>query len=283
MADKPRNPGGGRGQPWSPHENDLIVAEYFAHLQLQLRGENPPKTERRRALAAVMGTGRSDKSIERKLQNVSAVLALATGHPLINGYVPMANVQKDLYRAVEEYLQRCGDPLQQAPVSAGDVTEIQDYEQLPELVLSRGDRQQSQRLIRKFDPAERDLRNRQIGLEGERRIFEFEKARLCRCNRPDLAERVVWVSRDQGDGAGFDILSFDLAGNERHLEVKATPGHSTTPFYLTRNELAYSNEERERFRLIRLYDLYQQPRAFELKPPLDGRLVLDSLVYRASF
>jgi len=34
--------------------------------------------------------------------------------------------------------------------------------------------------------------------------------------RDDLAQNVVWASRDIGDGVGFDIISFDeMDGSER--------------------------------------------------------------------
>jgi hypothetical protein len=43
---------------------------------------------------------------------------------------------------------------------------------------------------------------------------------------------------EEGDGAGFDIASFDPDGRERFIEVKTTNGAATTPFFLTRNEMA---------------------------------------------
>jgi hypothetical protein len=65
-----------------------------------------------------------------------------------------------------------------------------------------------QRLVRKFNPAERDFINRRLGYDGEEMIFNFEQQRLRQADRPDLARKVRWISKEEGDGAGYDILSF---------------------------------------------------------------------------
>ena len=57
----------------------------------------------------------------------------------------------------------------------------------------------------KTDFAELDAANRQLGKQGEEFVFELEKYRLLLAGRDDLAQKVVWASRDIGDGLGFDI------------------------------------------------------------------------------
>ncbi|MFS0741884.1 DUF3883 domain-containing protein [Brevundimonas sp. 3P9-tot-E] len=42
-----------------------------------------------------------------------------------------------------------------------------------------------------------------------------------------------WTSQELGDGAGYDIRSFDPAGKERLIEVKVTRGGPATDFFLT--------------------------------------------------
>jgi hypothetical protein len=139
------------------------------------------------------------------------------------------------------------------------------------------------RLVRKFDPVERDFRNRALGRAGEAMIFEFERHRLANSDRADLARKVRWISQEDGDGAGYDILSFDPSGAERLIEVKTTLGGSTTPFFITRNELGLSSERPEAFRLYRLHSFAKSPRLFELAPPLEAAVRLDPLAYSASF
>jgi hypothetical protein len=58
-------------------------------------------------------------------------------------------------------------------------------------------------------------------------VFKFEQQRLKQMDRPDLARKVRWISQEKGDGAGYDILSFDQKGSERFLEVKTTVGSQT--------------------------------------------------------
>jgi hypothetical protein len=110
-----------------------------------------------------------------------------------------------------------------------------------------------------------------------------EQASLRAAGRTDLARKVRWVSAEDGDGAGYDIRSFDGAGRERLIEVKTTIGHRTTPFFLSENERAFSEERADAFRLVRLYDFARQPRAFELTPPLDKVVQLRAATWRAQF
>ena len=93
--------------------------------------------------------------------------------------------------------------------------------------------------MRKFDPALRDARNRQLGKQGEERIFLSEQAGLHAAGRADLARKVRWVSEEDGDGAGYDIRSYNPSGIERLIEVKTTTGHKATPFFLSENERAF--------------------------------------------
>jgi hypothetical protein len=93
----------------------------------------------------------------------------------------------------------------------------------------------------------------------------------------------AWISQEDGDGAGYDILSFDEKGKERFLEVKTTVGSDITPFYITRNELSLSSERPEAFRLCRVFDFSIRPRMFELAPPLKDFVHLSPLSYEASF
>ena len=89
------------GQDWSAAEIDLIVADYFAMRDMELRGERFVKSQRNEALQAL--TGRTRGSIEFKHQNISAVL-MKLGEPWIFGYKPMTNVQAALVAGVERFL-----------------------------------------------------------------------------------------------------------------------------------------------------------------------------------
>jgi hypothetical protein len=224
------------GSDWSDHEIDLIVADYFDMLQLERLGRPYVKAERNRAMQEL--TGRSRGSIEFKHQNISAVL-YKLGLDWISGYKPMANYQKALLGGIERYLDYKAEvfipPLE---VTISGVAEDGELfiEEPPKIAQPTADPEPLVRLVRKFDPAARDARNRKLGKSGEERVFFSERTRLKVEGREDLAKKVRWVSEEDGDGAGYDILSYTAAGAKRLLEIKTTVGSQTTPFYLSENE-----------------------------------------------
>jgi hypothetical protein len=274
------------GTNWSDREIDLVIGDYFDMLRMELLGRSYNKAERNRALQEL--THRTRGSIEYKLQNISAVL-LKLGMPWIAGYKPMANYQKALIDGIERYLDArpeagtfSNEPDRQPFALANESPLFLEAPPLLERAVA-SEPDSLQRLVRKFDPAARDARNRALGKQGEERVLLSEQIRLSEAGRVDLARKVRWTSEEEGDGAGYDILSFSRSGAERLLEVKTTSGHSTTPFYLTENERALSVERPDGFRLVRVYDFVRIPKAFELVPPLEQSVMLHPINYRASF
>jgi Protein NO VEIN, C-terminal len=269
------------GSDWSGEELDLIVADYFSMLSEESFGLRYNKTEHRRMLQGKIN--RTDGSIEFKHQNISAVLQ-QLGLPRIRGYLPALNYQKAIIAAIDRYLSL-------NPIALHPEKQVIGLAERPGLFVERPPvlapvtprREDIERLVRKFNPVERDFRNRKLGRDGEELVFQFERERLRHLDRPDLASKIRWVSEEDGDGAGYDILSFDAKGKERFLEVKTTVGSDTTPFYITRNELSLSSERPEAFRLCRVFDFSMKPRMFELVPPLEKMVHLSTLSYEASF
>ena len=58
----------------------------------------------------------------------------------------------------------------------------------------------------------------------------------------------------QGDGAGYDVASFELDGTDRSIEVKTTGGGAETDFFVSANEVAFSKRHGGSYSLYRLYD-----------------------------
>ena len=271
------------GEDWNEQEIDLIVADYFDMRDKELRGEPYVKARRNAELQKL--TGRSKGSIEFKHRNISAVL-LKLGLKPIEGYLPAMHFQDALTAGVERYLKVRPEALQISPEQINVFAEdaILFVGQPPEKIDRSEDRYPTlARLIQKFDPAARDERNRALGRLGEERVWQSEQARLRAAGRDDLARKVKWVAQEEGDGAGFDILSFTARGAERYLEVKTTTGGEQTPFFLSRNEKNFAEERPEGFRIFRLYDFARAPRAFEIAPPLENALILEAANYKASF
>ena len=82
-----------------------------------------------------------------------------------------------------------------------------------------------------WDPIERDHRNRSLGKAGEAFVVDLERRHLSEADRPDLARKVRWIATEDGDGAGYDVLSFNREGREQLIEVKTTNGSARTPFF----------------------------------------------------
>jgi Protein NO VEIN, C-terminal len=266
---------------WTGEELDLIVADYFSMLSDEVAGLPFNKAAHNRFLRSKID--RSEGSIEFKHQNISAVLQ-RLGLPGIRGYLPAANFQKAMIAAIDRYLAVNPVALHPERTASGLAERPGLFVETPPLLLPVTPRREDiERLVRKFNPVERDFRNRKLGREGEELVFHFERERLNQRDRPDLAKKIRWISEEDGDGAGYDILSFDEKGKERFLEVKTTVGSDTTPFYITRNELSLSSERPEAFRLCRVFDFSIRPRMFELAPPLANFVHLSPLSYEASF
>ena len=97
--------------------------------------------------------------------------------------------------------------------------------------------------------------NTSLGLFGEQLVLAQEINSLIEGKRPDLAEKVVHVSVVEGDGAGYDIRSFNLDGSIKFIEVKSTKGSSSSPFFISPNEIEFSKKNPINYFLYRLFDL----------------------------
>ena len=271
------------GSDWTDHENDLLVADYFAMLGEEMAGRPYVKAHHRRTI--VEQTGRSEGSVERKYMNVSAVL-IRLGLPRIRGYAPNDHAQfRGLSGAIDRYLSANEAALE--PDAA--VPEFNEaYSPFVEAPVLRPKPERTQepieRLARKFDPAARDATNRALGKKGEAFVLEQERRRLIAAGRGDLVPDLRWVADLDGDGAGYDIRSFSpQTGEERLIEVKSTYGELTMPFFVSRNEELLSLERPKEFRLYRVFDLAIRPRIFKIHPPLRESLHLETANWRATF
>ena len=110
----------------------------------------------------------------------------------------------------------------------------------------------------------------------------FERDRLRRAGRDDLADEVRWVADLDGDGCGYDVRSFEPDGQERLLEIKTTCGHERTAFWLTRREIDVAAEKCGVYRIRRVFHFRNHAQMFEVAPPLDEGLLISPATFRAS-
>ncbi len=266
------------------------MADYMQMLRAEMRGERYSKTEHRRGLAPQLDD-RSDGSIEFKHANISAAL-VHLGCPYIDGYKPRGNYQRLLLDGIEGYLTKhpglleelwqsplFDSPVQEPRVANWDGLFVDPPEPRP---LPADAKPWTMRRLRKVDFVRRDAENRRLGELGERLVVLAERQRLQQAGRDDLAERVEWVAHDWGDGAGFDVLSFDARDeSERMIEVKTTRLGQCFPFYLTSNEVRCSEANADHYRLYRVFQFDKRPRIFVVEGALTAKLQLEPTTFRA--
>jgi len=269
---------GSRPDDWTEAENRVIVDDYLAMLSLECAGKTYNKTEHRNALIELMGGTRSPGSIERKHQNISAVM-LQLGLPYIRGYKPLYNIQEALLTEVRRRLEANPgwfaqlQPQRPSPAEArfsAVLHQVTVPEMLPE---AHG---------RKIDYGLLQEESKRVGDRGEEFVFNFEKAALGRQGRADLAADVLWVAREVGDGAGYDIRSYRPDGRLRYIEVKATKLGAVTPFYITSAELDFARRHQQDYAIYRVFDVDgDAPEFYVLEGDLDNVLAVEPVTYRA--
>ncbi len=253
---------------WSELEVELTIADYFSMLVDELQGKIINKARHRRALIPLLNN-RTDGSVEFKHQNISAVL-IGMGIPYIKGYKPRFNFQKSLLtKKIQQYLLH--HPfLDQLFVDFADesVSLIQDINfnnwVYPAPIIQNEDLKKIKVIERavKINYLKREEQNTALGLKGEEQAILYEKFLLVKSGKEALADKIEWVSKDQGDGLGFDILSKNLNGTDKYIEVKTTKLGRETPFFFTENEYNFSLAKGKNYHLYRIFDFNQTPKIF---------------------
>lgn len=273
--------------PWTRFEVEALVADYLEMLWYELQGKPFNKAERNRKLQSM--TGRSHGSIERKHQNVSAILT-ESGRPYVEGYKPLSNYQQLLAEVVSEQLaaQPKLDELLEKVVQAEE-TKIR----MPKDLLSLFVAPPEAPAPRKFDETpslipvgtrnylEIEARNHSLGRAGEHLVLKLEHERLWQAGEKTLADRIEHVSETKGDGLGYDILSFETDGREKLIEVKTTRFGALTPFFASRNEVEFSERCANVFHLYRVHRFSKSPKVFALAGSLRKTCQLEAESYRA--
>ena len=93
---------------------------------------------------------------------------------------------------------------------------------------------------------------------GELWALKYEIEKLRQVGQHNLIDKIKHTAKDEGDGTGYDIQSFDRNGQKIYIEVKTTKGGKNSTFYITRTELERSKIEKENFYLYRLYNYNEE-------------------------
>jgi hypothetical protein len=272
---------------WSREEVEAIITDYLDMLtaELQLRAYN--KTEHRNHLSKLLNN-RSNGSIERKHQNISAILR-ELNHPWIAGYKPLGNYQQLLFDVVSdrvsvEHVQRIVAASTESPALVPIVENILCLEETPPE--RKPDRKPANtnkvgepKSKFEINYLEREAHNFSLGIAGEKLVIQFEIARLKQAGRDKLADQVEHVAQTMGNSIGFDVHSYETTGEDRFIEVKTTGYGKATPFFLTKHELDTSISLEKKYQLYRVFLLRSDPHFFALRGRVDRTCVVDPLQY----
>lgn len=98
--------------------------------------------------------------------------------------------------------------------------------------------------------------NKDIGDAGEEFVYQYERSQVKKY-KLENQKQVRRVAKLDGDGLGYDILSYDKNGKEKYIEVKTTSGKEAGSIFITANELKMSEEYPDQYYLYRVYDFNQ--------------------------
>lgn len=105
----------------------------------------------------------------------------------------------------------------------------------------------------KVDHVRQAVHKSHIGFLGERLVLAYENDKLKRLGLTDHTPK--HISQNQGDGTGYDILSYDNTGKEIYIEVKTTTQGKETPFFISKHELDFSQKHADSYYLYRVYNV----------------------------
>ncbi len=274
---------------WSAREVALIVEDYFEMLKKELADQSYSKTNHRKLILPSLNK-RSEGSIEFKHQNISAAL-MEMGLPFVRGYKPRFNYQQVLIKAITDYLEKNQSIIEfefeQFARQSGVIKNEENFDfqhfLSDEPVISAIP--ENTPLFRpiKINYLEKEQNNRSLGESGERLIIDYERWRLIQSGKDSLADKIEWISKEQGDGAGFDILSKNANGTDRFIEVKTTKLSKETPIYVTANELSFANTKGRDFFLYRVFNFKSSPRFFLRNGGYSNFCTLTPQSYKAYF
>lgn len=274
---------------WSKQEVRLIVQDYFDMLKKELTDISFNKTQHRKILVSKLNN-RPNGAVEFKHQNISAVL-IEMGLPFIRGYKPKFNYQGLLVDEISKYLKDHQSifefEFEHFVKQEGIINEYDDFDfqhfLIEEPVVSKIPHNTPLFKPNKINFLEREQNNKLIGERGEKLVFQYEKWRLINDGKDNLADKVEWISKEEGDGAGFDILSKNENGTDRFIEVKTTKLSKESPVFLSANALAFASLKGKDFFLYRGYNLTTDPKFFFRNGYYESFSILKPETYKAYF
>lgn len=113
-------------------------------------------------------------------------------------------------------------------------------------------------IARKVDYLELNKIKYYRGVIAEELVYKHEQQRLKEEGQEELANAVKWISKELGDGLGYDIKSFQKFEDEYQeifIEVKGSSEDESQPFDITLNEYNLAKEKQRNYKIYRVVKL----------------------------
>lgn len=137
----------------------------------------------------------------------------------------------------------------------------------------------------KPDYEKKNETSRQLGFRGEKLVFQEEKKFLQSNKKADLAERTEHVSI-MDDSLGYDILSYELDGSKKYIEVKSTShSYDGYSFTMTKNEIETAKQSDNYYLYLVFKANSLNPQIFVIKHPFslsESKIKLTPTQFRVS-
>lgn len=140
--------------------------------------------------------------------------------------------------------------------------------------------------ISKTNYIKADQAKANFGRKCEEIIYNYEKEKLRKEGQIKKAEEVIWVSKEIGDGAGYDIESFENINGKYekiYIEVKGTDKDYNEPFDVTINEVLTSEKLKEHYYIYRIAKANtQNPIFYKIKGSIKEEFELIAIKFKAT-
>jgi len=261
---------------WSASEVKAIVSDYLSMLSAELAGKDFNKAAHNEQLRRSL-SNRTKSSVELKHQNISAILQ-EMGLPRIKGYLPRGHTQVLLRAELTDQLDQLGDALivppgETASAQPGAIVPRPD----PTLIVASP----RARVGIRIDYSARENSNRDLGRKGEEWVCSLLRNMIGAKSSSGDTDRVRWVSKDVGDGLGYDIEWTMPDGSIEYVEVKTTNGSINAPFLVTANEVSVSEELGDSYAIYRVFDFAREPKVYISKGSISATCQMIPRVWQA--
>tara|TARA_B100000787_G_C16175667_1_gene288881 strand:- start:109 stop:1347 length:1239 start_codon:yes stop_codon:yes gene_type:complete len=239
-------------------------------------------------------------SITRRADHYEAGSFFTKTYDLVNPDFDEDDIVNDLKNYIDCYRQIVLDPISDVLMETLDETVFEDDDKkknndlnydLPQfnpLILQPALKGKTKKKIKNSKPKKPSLPSKKVGDAGEKYVFEYEKNKLIKIGRNDLADLIVKQYEDLSFFPGYDIQSFDENGNKIFIEVKSTKGKNKNYFEISENEINTAKEFGNSYFIYQVTSALTEPKISTVINNLQSykdqdKVLIEPMMHRVTF